>query len=474
LNSYDKIIMCDTLIVGSGPGGVEVASVLCEAGYEVLMIEEGVDYGNIPCVNQADELKKKWRSNGLTVAFGKNPIAYAEGRCVGGGSEINSGIIQRPPIDLLNEWRIKYEINDFDDAALNDCYTYVFNKLNAVPPYSINDATQEKLVSGAIKMGWKYAKLELAGGGRDNRKMSYFLDNLKLKNNFKLLSEHYASRIVIGNSLAKYLVCEYVVDDKKYSRKIIFNNIFICCGAVGTAFLLLKSGMKKNIGSNLRMHPTIKLLSKFNEQFEEIKAKVSPFAVTEFMPNIRIGCSVRNNSIFKMAIAEDWEQRKDLSNNYSYCQMHYVMIRASARGKIYSIPGAKFPILKYELEKSDWEKLSDGVKYVSRLLFASGATEIYPSISGQSSWKDIGDMESHCQLKNLHSNARLYSIHLFSSCPMGENKKICAVDSYGKLHGFDNIYVADASVIPEAPGVNPQATVMAMANRFARNYLINK
>jgi len=33
------------------------------------------------------------------------------------------------------------------------------------------------------------------------------------------------------------------------------------------------------------------------------------------------------------------------------------------------------------------------------------------------------------------------------------------------VHGAENLYVADASLIPEAPGVNPQASVMALARR---------
>jgi choline dehydrogenase-like flavoprotein len=44
-------------------------------------------------------------------------------------------------------------------------------------------------------------------------------------------------------------------------------------------------------------------------------------------------------------------------------------------------------------------------------------------------------------------------------------------DSYGKLHGYENIFVADASIIPEAPGVNPQITVMGLAYRVADAFL---
>ena len=44
----------------------------------------------------------------------------------------------------------------------------------------------------------------------------------------------------------------------------------------------------------------------------------------------------------------------------------------------------------------------------------------------------------------------------------------CATD--GKVHDVDNVYVNDAALLPDAPGVNPQASVMAVAIRNARRF----
>jgi choline dehydrogenase-like flavoprotein len=41
------------------------------------------------------------------------------------------------------------------------------------------------------------------------------------------------------------------------------------------------------------------------------------------------------------------------------------------------------------------------------------------------------------------------------------------VDESFRVHGFDNLFVCDASVFPTAITVNPQLTVMALANYAA-------
>jgi choline dehydrogenase-like flavoprotein len=63
------------------------------------------------------------------------------------------------------------------------------------------------------------------------------------------------------------------------------------------------------------------------------------------------------------------------------------------------------------------------------------------------------------------------TIHLFSSCPMGERRESCATDSFGRVHGMQDLYIADASILCDAPGVNPQGTIMALARRNALHFL---
>jgi len=48
---------------------------------------------------------------------------------------------------------------------------------------------------------------------------------------------------------------------------------------------------------------------------------------------------------------------------------------------------------------------------------------------------------------------------------MGTDPKNSVVNERFQLHGFANIFVADSSIFPAAPGINPALTIMALSHR---------
>ena len=53
-------------------------------------------------------VRRRYRHQGACAALGSPGIAFAEGRCVGGSTEINSGLYHRLPERLAAEWRAAY------------------------------------------------------------------------------------------------------------------------------------------------------------------------------------------------------------------------------------------------------------------------------------------------------------------------------------------------------------------------------
>jgi choline dehydrogenase-like flavoprotein len=80
---------------------------------------------------------------------------------------------------------------------------------------------------------------------------------------------------------------------------------------------------------------------------------------------------------------------------------------------------------------------------------------------------DIGSWWS--QVDRRRTN--LMTVHLTSSIRMGEDPAGSAADSFGRVRGASNLRVNDASLLPDAPGVNPQAAIMTIALRNAEQFL---
>ena len=70
-----------------------------------------------------------------------------------------------------------------------------------------------------------------------------------------------------------------------------------------------------------------------------------------------------------------------------------------------------------------------------------------------------------------HGQLTVSTIHLFGTCPMGEDPARCVVDSWGKLSAVSNLWINDASILPDCTGVNPQSTLMAIARRNVAHWL---
>ena len=69
------------------------------------------------------------------------------------------------------------------------------------------------------------------------------------------------------------------------------------------------------------------------------------------------------------------------------------------------------------------------------------------------------------------ARANLMTVHLTSTIRMGDARDLTGTDSYGVVWGTENLHVNDGSLLPDAPGVNPQAAIMTIAARNAAHHL---
>jgi choline dehydrogenase-like flavoprotein len=62
--------------------------------------------------------------------------------------------------------------------------------------------------------------------------------------------------------------------------------------------------------------------------------------------------------------------------------------------------------------------------------------------------------------------------HHAGTCRMGDDPRMSVVDRWGRVHGHENLYIADASVHVTNGGFNPVLTIMALAYRTAEGIVL--
>jgi choline dehydrogenase-like flavoprotein len=144
--------------------------------------------------------------------------------------------------------------------------------------------------------------------------------------------------------------------------------------------------------------------------------------------------------------------------------IYYSMITPEGTGAIKNLPFFTDPLVTYNLTDRDKNNLAQGLKKLCKLLIIAGANTLYPSIKEGPVITNINDINQLPESIDT-INTSLMTVHLFSSCPIGERKDRCVADSFGKIFGQDGLFISDGSMLPSAPGVNPQGSIMAFAHR---------
>ena len=67
----------------------------------------------------------------------------------------------------------------------------------------------------------------------------------------------------------------------------------------------------------------------------------------------------------------------------------------------------------------------------------------------------------------LSKLGRSIAVHPLGGCPMGSSPETGVCDPYGEVFGYDNLFVADGSVMPSPIGANPSLTIAAFSSRMA-------
>jgi choline dehydrogenase-like flavoprotein len=192
--------------------------------------------------------------------------------------------------------------------------------------------------------------------------------------------------------------------------------------------------------------------------------------VTEFAPNLTIGGSASRRGHGALARADSSADYANALADWENVAVYYAAIRSDGSGRVVALPGVRAPLVTYNLTESDMSRLARGMVHLGEVLLAAGATELYPSVSGAAVARAPEDLGSWWDA-TTRNRANLMTVHLTSTVRIGEDGSQTAADSFGRVRGVRNLRVNDGSLLPDAPGVNPQGTIMAIAARNSDHFL---
>jgi choline dehydrogenase-like flavoprotein len=468
----------ECVVVGSGPGGSVTAYHLAAAGRSVTVVEDGP---HLPLDSarafSRDEMEQKYRNGGLTVALGAARVQYVEGRCVGGGSEINSGLYHRTPAAVLDRWRSEYRVLGLDgERELLEHFVENERRL-CVSYLPSEDATPRAALlmrAGATQLGWESREVPRwfrydgsSGGGRRQSMTETFVPDL-LAAGAQLVSD---ARVTGLERRGQRWVVRGVRNGRyREPFEISARNVFLSAGAIQTAAILQRSGLGHNVGRTLRMHPTLQVVAEFPDDVTDENSGVPSEQVKQFSPEISFGCSISSREYLALKLYGHREVLRDLGARARRMASYYVMAEGSGTGCVRVLGRFADPLVTYDLAPGDANHLRRGLRLLCELLFAAGALAVYPAVTGAPVVRrmdDLRDLDDWC----TPGAANLMTIHLFSTCPMGEARERTAVDSFGRVHDAPGLRVADASMLPTSTTVNPQGSIMAFARRNALEFL---
>ena len=462
----------EVLVVGSGAGGATTAATLAAAGREVLVVEEGpwIDPDEIEPFS-LEEMVAKYRHHGSSAALGTPPIAYAEGRCVGGSTEVNSGLWHRLPDELVEEWATTYDIDEFSPSALAGYAERVEASQSVAKVPGDAPLSSSVLERGAQALGWRAVEFP--------RVFRY--DDGALPGVKQTMCRTQIPRAVdagatvlpgcrvtkLTKTTGRVTGAECVLDGGE-RLTIEADAVFVCGGAVQSPALLQRSGIRRRIGGGLKLHPTIKIAARFPHALDH--DSVPMHRIVEFAPNLTIGGSASRRGHVALALADSAAEYGDALADWEHVSVYYAAIRSEASGRVQAVPGLRSPVVTYRLTDGDMSRLARGLVHLGELLLAAGATELYPSVEGGAVVRKVDELGRWWDAVD-RTRTNLMTVHLTSSIRMGNDADRTGTDSFGRVHGFTNLRVNDASLLPDAPGVNPQAGVMTIALRNAEHFL---
>ncbi|BBU24482.1 GMC family oxidoreductase [Mycobacterium xenopi] len=480
ISSIDSpsVVTADAVVVGSGAGGAMVARTLAQAGLDTVVVEEGRRWtvDEFRSRHPIDRFAGLYRGAGATVALGRPAIVMPMGRAVGGSTVVNSGTCYRPPLTVQRHWRDEYGLGLADPAQLSGYLDEVERTLQVAPvPLEIMGRNGTLLLVGAEALGWRAAPIPRNAPGCDaccqcaigcprNAKFGVHLNALPQAcvAGARILADARVERVL--HTAGRTCGVRARRPDGT-AVDVLATTVVVAAGATETPTLLQRSGLGAHprLGRNLALHPAVALAGHFEDDVFAWRGVLQSAATQELHEDsgVLIEATATPPGMGSMVLPGYGTDLLSWLDRASHVATLGAMVADEGVGRVIRGP-ASGALVRYDITRTDADKLMVAIEAMGKLLFAAGADQVLTGLPAGATVNSVTALQEVLRRTNPKS-LHLAAFHPTGTAAAGADAQRCPVDQRGRLRGIGGLWVADASILPSCPTVNPQVSIMALA-----------